>query len=79
MKHYIFPTFIGISFILPNAWVSKSEAILYDYVPVAKCMILSSQITPIVVIGQQLHLFQVLAFLLVIFSLASKFQNICHV
>jgi hypothetical protein len=56
MKHYIFPTLIGISFILPNAWVSTLEAILYDYVPMAKCMIPSSQITPIGMINMEVLL-----------------------
>jgi hypothetical protein len=56
MKHYIFPTLIGISFIVPNAWVSTLEAILYDYVPMAKCMIPSSQITPITMINMEVYL-----------------------
>jgi hypothetical protein len=47
MKHYIFPTLIGISFILPNAWVSTLEA---------KCMILSSQITPVAMINMEVSL-----------------------
>jgi len=55
-KHYIFPTFIGISFILPNAWVITLEAILYDYVPMAKCMIPSSQITPDAMINMEVPL-----------------------
>jgi hypothetical protein len=56
MKHYIFPTLIGISFILPNGWVSTLEAILNDYVPMAKCMIPSSQITPTVMINMEVPL-----------------------
>jgi hypothetical protein len=56
MKHYIFPTLIGTSFILPNAWVSTLEAILYDYVPMAKCMIPSSQITPTGMINMEVPL-----------------------
>jgi hypothetical protein len=56
VKHYIFPTLIGISFILPNAWVSTPEAILYDYVPMAKGMISSSQITPVAMINMEVLL-----------------------
>ncbi len=56
MKRYIFPTLIGISFILPNAWVSTHEAILYDNAPMGKCMIPSSQITPTTIINMEVYL-----------------------